>query len=245
MNIRSLGKTRGDVAIKSGTQIGWVVRKNNPALLKQLVAFRKTVKKGTLLGNILFKRYFGNSKWIQNPIAESERSKFRRVIGIFDRYAKQYDFDALAGVAQAYQESRLDHSRKSHRGAVGIMQLLPTTAADPNVGIPNIDSLENNIHAGVKYLAFIRNRYFSDPAISPEDRLAFSWAAYNAGPARVRKMRLQAERLGLYPNAWFGNVELAAARIVGNETVSYVRNIFKYYIADELIKKRSRQGLPG
>ncbi len=233
------------VTIKSGTQIGWAIRKNNPILRKQLEAFRKTVKKGTLLGNILFKRYFVNVNWIRNPIAESERSKFRRVIDIFEKYAKRYDFDVLAAVAQAYQESKLDHSKKSHRGAVGIMQLLPTTAADPNVGIANIDILENNIHAGVKYLAFIRNRYYSDPALAPLDRLAFSWAAYNAGPARVSKMRRQAERLGLDPNAWFDNVELAAARMVGNETVSYVRNIFKYYIAYKLIKQtlqaRNRQ----
>lgn len=229
------------VVLKSGTQIGWAIRKNNPVLRKQLEAFRKMVKKGTLLGNILFKRYFGNTKWIRNPIAESERSKFRRVIGIFEKYAQRYGFDALSAVAQAYQESRLDHSRKSHRGAVGIMQLLPSTAADPNVGIPDISSLEDNIHAGVKYLAFIRDRYFSDPAISDEDRLAFSWAAYNAGPGRVRQMRRKAEQLGLDPNAWFGNVEIAAARIVGNETVTYVRNIFKYYIAYTLIRQRLQE----
>ncbi len=231
-NIRLLDQ----VAIKSGTQVGWAIRKNNPELRKALQEFRKTVKKGTLLGNILFKRYFANTKWIKNPIAESERSKFRQVISIFDKYAEQYDFDVLAAVAQAYQESQLDHSRKSHRGAVGIMQLLPTTAADPNVNIPGIKDLENNIHAGVKYLAFIKNRYFSGPEISAEDKLAFSWAAYNAGPGNVRKMRHKAKKLGLNPNIWFGHVEHAAAKLIGNETVSYVRNIFKYYIAYKLIR---------
>lgn len=229
------------VVIKSGTQIGWALRKNNPALREQLEAFRKIVKKGTLLGNILFKRYFQNPDWIKSPIAESERSKFRRVIDIFDKYAERYDFDVLAAVAQAYQESGLDHSKKSRSGAVGIMQLLPATASDPNVDIPDIHILENNIHAGVKYLAFLRNRYFSDPGMSLQDRLAFSWAAYNAGPARVIQMRRRAEKLGLNPDAWFDNVEVAAARIVGNETVSYVRNIFKYYTAYTLIKETLEQ----
>ena len=224
------------VHVKSDTRVGWAIRKNNPLLHQELKAFSKTVKKGTLLGNILFERYFVNTKWIENPIAESEQSKFRQVMNIFEKYADQYDFDVLAAVAQAYQESMLDHSMKSHRGAIGIMQLLPTTAADPNVNISDIHILENNIHAGVKYLSFIKNRYFSDPAISPDDRLAFTWAAYNAGPANVIKMRNRAKKLGLNPDIWFGHVEHAAAKLVGNETVSYVRNIFKYYIAYKMIR---------
>jgi membrane-bound lytic murein transglycosylase MltF len=227
-----------DIIIKSTTEIGWAIRKNNPQLLKALKAFRKTVKKGTLLGNMLFKRYFKNTKWIKNPIAESERSKFRRVIGVFEHYAGLYNFDVLATVAQAYQESGLDHSKKSHRGAVGIMQILPATAADPNINIQKIDKLENNIHAGVKYLSFIRDRYFSDPSIADEEKLAFCWAAYNAGPAKVRKMRRKAKEMGLDENVWFGNVEMAAAKIVGNETVNYVRNIFKYYIVYKLIRDK-------
>ena len=116
------------------------------------------------------------------------------------------------------------------------MQMLPSTAADPNVGIDDIRSLENNIHAGVKYLAFLRDRYFSEPGISPKDRLAFSWAAYNAGPANVRRMRSKASKMGLDPDSWFGQVELAAARTVGNETVDYVRNVFKYYVAYALVR---------
>ena len=141
-------------------------------------------------------------------------------------------------MAQAYQESHLDHQRRSHRGAVGIMQLLPSTAASPNVGIPDISSIEDNIHAGVKYLSFIRQRYFSDPDILPLDRLAFGWAAYNAGPAKVNKMRRLAKEMGLNPNIWFDHVELAAAKIVGRETVHYVRSIFTHYIAYSLVKER-------
>jgi hypothetical protein len=37
--------------------------------------------------------------------------------------------------------------------------------------------------------------------------------------------------MGLDPNLWFGNVENAAAAIIGRETVQYVSNIYKYYIA--------------
>lgn len=233
-NIRVLDK----VKVRSGTTLGWAVRKNNPALLKDLKGFAKGVKKGTLLGNMLFKRYLQNPDRIKNPLADHERSRFREVVRIFSRYADKYNFDVLAVAAQAYQESQLDHARRSHRGAVGIMQLLPSTAADPNVGINDISSLENNIHAGLKYLAFLRDRYFSDPAITPKNRLAFSWAAYNAGPANVRRMRKKAEEMGLDPNIWFGNVEMAAAKVAGQEPVQYVRNILKYYIAYALIRDK-------
>ena len=128
----------------------------------------KQIKSGTLLGNMLFKRYLQDARRIKNPLADSERSRFREVVSVFSKYADKYEFDVLAVTAQAYQESKLDHDTRSHRGAVGIMQLLPSTAADPNVGIKNISKLENNIHAGIKYLAFLRDRYFSDPQITRE-----------------------------------------------------------------------------
>ncbi len=67
------------------------------------------------------------------------------------------------------------------------MQILPSTAADKNVNIKNVKQLENNIHAATKYLAFLRERYFSDQKITPENQLAFTWAAYSAGPARCEK----------------------------------------------------------
>jgi len=228
------------VAIKNDASVGWGIRKTNPELKKSLNRFLKKVKKGTLLGNMLFNRYYRKTKWIDNPNADKERQKLAAVIEMFEKYGDRYGFDHLAIAAQGYQESRLDQSRRSHRGAVGIMQLLPSTAADKNVGIPDIRKVEDNIHAGMKYMAFIRDRYFSDPDISQEDRMAFSWAAYNAGPAKVQKMRNQAKKMGLNPNIWHANVELAAGKIVGRETVKYVSNIFKYYIAYSLVRDQQK-----
>jgi membrane-bound lytic murein transglycosylase MltF len=123
------------------------------------------------------------------------------------------------------------------------MQLLPSTAE--YVGFPDVTEIEHNIHAGVKYVSFLRERYFSDPELTEVDRFAFTWAAYNAGPTKVRKMRERAEKMDLNPNKWFQNVEYAALRIVGQETVTYVANIYKYYIAyalsRELLSKRAEQ----
>ena len=144
-------------------------------------------------------------------------------------------------MAQGFQESGLNQNMKSHRVAIGIMQVLPSTAADKNVGIPDISTADNNIHAGVKYLAFLRDRYFNASEITAINRMAFSLAAYNAGPARINKVRKLTVDMGLDPNVWHGNVELAAGRIVGRETIQYVNNIFKYYIAYSLLKKQNEQ----
>jgi len=233
-----------DVTINEGGRIGWAVRKNNPQLLAAVNATGNKVRKGTTIGNVLMKRYFKSTRWIKNPISESERKRLREVVDLFKQYGEQYGFDWLAILAQAYQESGLDHSARSGAGAVGIMQLLPSTASDPNVGIPDIEVLANNIHAGAKYNAFLRKRYFNGPELEESDRVAFTWAAYNAGPARVRSMRRKAKKMGLDPNRWFGNVELAALAIVGQETVRYVSNIYKYYVAYKTVAalNKTRQG---
>ena len=163
---------------------------------------------------------------------------YKRQIHLFQQYGDTYGFDPLLIAAQGYQESKLDQSVRSPAGAIGVMQLLPSTAADPNVGISNIEELEPNIHAGAKYLRFLRDRYFSDTTMSELNQTLFSFAAYNAGPARVRKMRDKAREAGLDPNIWFKNVELIAAREIGRETVQYVSNIYKYYVAYSLVNSK-------
>lgn len=231
-------KIHDAIVIKSGTHIGWGIRKNSPELQQSLNSFLKKVKKGTYLGNMLFNRYYKKEKWVKNPNTRKERKKLLLFIELFKKYGDQYGFDSLALAAQGYQESKLDQKKKSRQGAVGIMQLLPSTAADKNVGISDISKPEDNIHAGTKYMAFLRDRYFSDPSILKTDQMAFTWAAYNAGPAKVRKMRNLAKKMGLDANIWYSNVEVAAAKIIGRETVKYVRNIFKYYIAYSLINNQ-------
>jgi membrane-bound lytic murein transglycosylase MltF len=234
---------REDIQIHSGGHIGWAIRKNNPELEASLKDFLPQVRKRSLLGNMITDRYFGTTKWIKNPLDELEQQKLEGFMLYFKEFGDQYGFDWLAIVAQAYQESGLDHNSQSRAGAVGIMQLLPSTAE--YVGFPDVTEVENNIHAGVKYLSYLREQYFSDPELAEVDRFAFTWAAYNAGPNKVRKMRARAEKMELDPNKWFQNVEYAALRIVGQETVQYVANIYKYYIAytlsRNLLNKKAEQ----
>jgi membrane-bound lytic murein transglycosylase MltF len=198
---------RKDIAINRGGNIAWAVRKNNPQLLASLNKFVHSHRQGTLIGNILLKRYFENTSWVKNPLEESEVKKLDYLRSTIQKYARQYGFDWLKIAALGYQESGLDQNARSPRGAVGIMQILPSTAAGAQVGIADITKVDNNIHAGVKYLAFLRDRYFSNPEIKPVDRVDFTMAAYNAGPARVIQLRQSAAKEGLDPNRWFQNVE--------------------------------------
>ena len=223
-----------DLAVRTGGEIAWAFRKDSPQLAEVVNAYAQQHKQGTLIGNVVLNRYFKDTKWARNALAGEDHARFERTIGIFKKYGELYDFDPLMLAALAYQESRLDQSVQSRAGAVGVMQMLPSTAADPNVGIEDITTLENNVHAGTKYLRFIRDRYFSDPAMDPLNQTLFSFAAYNAGPARVARLREEASRMGLDANQWFGHVEHVAAKRIGRETVQYVSNIGKYWVAYRL-----------
>lgn len=224
-------KVREDLVFRSGGYIAPAFRKESPLLAEVLNEFVKTHKQGTLHGNILINRYLKNFDWAKNALDAEDYARFQKVADIFARYGDQYGVDYLMVAAQGYQESRLDQNARSRAGAIGIMQLLPSTAADANVGIPDITTAESNIHAGIKYLDFIRKRYFSDPKMDRFNQTMFAFAAYNAGPARVRKLRAMAAEHGYDPNVWFDNVEVMAAKDIGSETVQYVSNILKYYIA--------------
>jgi len=224
-----------NIAVNTSGQIAWAVRKDNPELLADLNDFLRSHKKGTMLGNVLFKRYYENTRWIQNPLSKSSRDKLETYHALFQKYASEYDFDWLLIAALAFQESRLNPKKKSNRGAVGIMQIKPSTAKDKHVRINDVYKVDNNVHAGVKYLAFLRDRYFSSPEFEQSTSVHFSLAAYNAGPAKVRKMRAKANKMGLDPDIWFRNVERAAQQMVGSETTRYVANIYKYYLAYTLL----------
>lgn len=226
-----------DISINSGGSIAWAVRKDSPQLLAAVNQFLKKNRKGTLVGNVLLSRYLEDADWIDNLLSGQAKDRHRDVIGIIKRYAGQYGFDWRIIAAQGYQESRLDQRKKSRAGAIGIMQVRPATAADPNVGIADIEDPEQNVHAGVKYLRFLRDRYFDAPEIDPLDRVLFSLAAYNAGPRSIARARQKASAMDLDPNTWFGHVEVAAARTISREPVRYVRNVYKYYIAYKNIEE--------
>lgn len=225
---------RDDIVLREGDRLGWAMRPDSPLLMQAANNFLKDHREGTLLGNILRNRYIRDFDWAAHALDDAEYERFRALSTYFETYGEEYGVEYLLAAAQGFQESRLDQSKRSHTGAVGVMQLLPSTAADPNVGIPDISTADKNIQAGIKYLDFIRNRYFSDPGMDRLNQTLLALAAYNAGPARVRGLRATAEAEGYDPNLWFDNVEIIAAREIGRETVQYVANIYKYYLSYRL-----------
>ncbi|HCP54066.1 MAG: lytic transglycosylase F [Pseudomonadaceae bacterium] len=226
------------VKVHEGSAFAWAIRPDNPQLKKQLDKFVEAHKVGTLFGNSLRKDYLEQTS-IVDPTSARELAKFKSLVEIFKKHAQTYDFDYLMLMAQGYQESRLDQQARSPNGAVGVMQILPSTAADPQVGIKNVaKSADNNVEAGAKYLRLLEQKYLDEPGISPTNKVLMAFAAYNAGPTNLRKFRRLAEKSGLDRDVWFGNVEHGAARIVGRETVDYVGNIYKYYVAYKLAQQR-------
>ncbi|HJZ76238.1 MAG TPA: transglycosylase SLT domain-containing protein [Vicinamibacterales bacterium] len=231
---------RSDLVVKDGVQLAWGVRKNTPVLHGLVDDFVRTHRAGTMFGNVLLKKYLGNPARLKNPKSAEELARFRTLATPLRKYADQYDFDWLLVTAQAYQESQLDQSRRSGAGAVGIMQIKPETARDKNVGVPNVtDKADDNIHAGVKYMRFMIDRYFADSKMDKLNRGLFALASYNAGPARVAQLRKKAQAAGLNPDEWFYNVEIVASRDIGRETVDYVSNIYKYYTAYKAIQQQN------
>jgi membrane-bound lytic murein transglycosylase MltF len=219
--------------------LGWAMRKNNPKLKAVVDEFAKSHMAGTSFGNTLMRRYLQNTKWVTNPTTKAQLDAFNQTVIFFKKYASQYDFDYLLIVAQGYQESMLNQAAR-HGGAVGIMQVKPSIAAAAPISIPDVTTAENNIHAGVKELHTISDKYFNDPKIDPMNRLLLTFAAYNAGPTRIAVLRNQAAARGLDPNKWFGNVELLVSQGVGQVTVQYVSNIYKYYVAYKLVLQQGQ-----
>lgn len=233
-----------DLALAPNVDIGWAFRKESPQLAAAVNEFVKDHKIGTAFGNTLLRRYFQNTKWVVNSTSDEELKKFRETVEFFKKYSGRYGFDWLMVAAQAYQESRLDQSARSAAGAVGVMQIKPSTAADKSVNINDVEKLESNVHAGVKYMRFMMDEYFDDPALDRINRGLFAFASYNAGPNRIARLRRQAAAEGLDPNRWFNNVELIADREIGRETVTYVSNIYKYYVAFKLVLEREQHKKP-
>jgi len=227
-------RVREEFAVHVGGEIAWAFRKGSPQLAAVVNDFARGHRQGTLIGNVLIKRYMENLDWVRNSTSDRGVDRLRPLLEYFRNSGEVNNLDPLMLAAQAYQESELDHDRESPVGAVGIMQIKPSTAADPNVGIRDISEPSDNIEAGARYMRFLMDRYFAGPEMGELQRWLFALAAYNAGPARIQRLRRQAAAEGHDPNVWLDNVELIAARKIGRETVRYVRNIFKYYVAYRL-----------
>jgi len=222
------------VTLRKGGEIAWAIRKNSPQLKEALNAFLETNGANSLNARMVFRRYLLNTQYVKGAGAELARKRFLALVTLFRKYGSQYNMDWMLMAAQGYQESRLDHNARSHVGAIGVMQVMPATGSELKVG--DIKTLEPNIHAGVKLMRTYVDRYFANEPMDEVNKVLFGFAAYNAGPGRVRQLRREAAARGLDRNVWFNNVERIASERIGRETVTYVSNIYKYYVTYLLIQ---------
>ena len=230
---------REDLVINEGGTIAWATRKDTPELSNVINQFLRKYGKGSMIGNDTFNRYLKDASHVRCAHSGQSTQKIDELAGMFQTYGERFNFDWLMLAAQGFQESGLRQDRRSPAGAIGVMQIKPSTAADRNVGIDDISTADNNIHAGAKYMRFLADRYFDDESIDDLNQWLLTLSAYNAGPARVARMRREARENGYDPNVWFNHVEIIAARRIGRETVTYVSNIFKYYVGYQVISERT------
>jgi membrane-bound lytic murein transglycosylase MltF len=225
-------RTNGDIAIG--------VRKNNPKLAEAINIWIKKYGPKTAFGNMIDRRYLQNANYVRNAVNEAERAKFEQLVSLFEKYGDRYKVDYLLAAAQGFQESRLDQRAKSQVGAIGVMQIMPATGRDLAVG--DINEIEPNVHGGVKYFRFMMDEFYKDDPMDELNKGLMTLASYNAGPGRIRQLRAETAKRGLDPNVWFGNVERIVSERIGRETVTYVSNIYKYYLAYKLRASGRRRG---
>jgi membrane-bound lytic murein transglycosylase MltF len=222
-----------NVAVRKAGDIAWAIRKGSPQLKAAVDDFITRNGKGTAIGNMILTRYLKDAKYVKNAASAEDRKKFEALVGYFKKYGQEYNVDWLLMAAQGYQESQLNQQAKSQVGAVGVMQLMPATGKEMKVG--DISQTEANINAGVKYMRWMIDHYYGNEPMTNLDKALFAFASYNAGAGRISSLRKEAAKRGLDPNVWFQNVEYVAAEKIGQETVTYVSNIYKYYIAYRLV----------
>ena len=236
-----------DIAVNTGGEFGWAMRKNSPQLMAAINDFLKTHRQGTAFGNALIRKYTASTVMLKEATSAAAMKHFEETAETFRKYSAKYGMDYLLMMAEGYQESGLNQAAKSQVGAVGVMQLMPATGEQMKVG--DIHQEEANIHAGIKYFHSMVDKYYGNEPMDDVNKVLFTFAAYNCGPGRVKQLRAEAAQKGFDPNVWFGNVEVITAARIGTETVNYVSNIYKYYVAYKLIaiqeeeRRKSKESL--
>jgi membrane-bound lytic murein transglycosylase MltF len=231
-NVLPKVRVRTDLVLRANAKTGWATRKDSPKLAAEISDFFSNWAMKQGVADYRMRVYMSKVKELKDPTASAEYKRFQATLASFKKYGSQYDFDPLMLAAQGYQESQLNQNAKSNVGAIGVMQLMPATGEQMKVG--DIHLTEANIHAGTKYMDQLMTKYFGDAKFSEGNRPLFAFAAYNCGPGNVAKARRDAEKRGLDPNKWFNNVELVVSEQIGTQTPTYVRNIYKYYVAYKL-----------
>src|SRR5580704_4177128 len=169
--------------------LAWAMQNNTPQLKSMVNQFVQEHKVGTAYGNIVLNKYLGDLKWAKEATASKDLARFEELAKFFQKYGDKYDFPYLLLAAQGYQESGLNPKLRSSAGAVGVMQIKPSTAAAQPIGIPDVQKTGPNIEAGAKYLRYMVTQYYSNEPMDRVTQGLFALASYNAGPNKIQNLR--------------------------------------------------------
>jgi membrane-bound lytic murein transglycosylase F len=186
--------------------LAWAVGKESPQLLNELNEWMEGFSK-TAEYRIIRTKYFENSVWAKRVLNELTAIRSGRISNFDDGFknaSSSIDWDWRLFASMVYQESRFKHNVKSHMGAYGLMQFMPSTAK--YFGVKHKTDPSTQIEAGAKYLRWLDNR-FIDSIPDPEERIKFILASYNAGLGHVIDARNLARKYGKDPNVWENNVD--------------------------------------
>lgn len=227
-------------ALRRDGQLAWATLPSATDVTDAMNVFLARYEEGSLLGNLAVQKYFEAESQVAARFAsEEEESRLSEYDPLFRKNADRFGLDWRLAAAMAYQESRFDATARNRSGAVGLLQIKPETAREPYIGIPQVEGIQHvdaNVRAGLKYLTWIKQRYFDPlPEMHERDRIRMALAAYNAGPRTLILARKRAEALDLDPDRWFRNVELALLDMRKTEPVKYVSEINQRYLAYVLL----------
>ena len=231
--------------ISLSQRIAWGVRKSSTELLDTINHWLDSIK-STEYFAVTYNRYYKNRYAYKRRVtSEYLLLKGGKISGydeLVKESAQKLNWDWRLMTSQMYQESQFKPNVKSWAGAVGLMQLLPSTAK--MYGITNLYDPKSNIKAGTKFLIYL-DKYWSEFIEDSTERIKFVLASYNVGRGHIDDARRLAEKYDGDPNVWKDNVEFYLLqkskpkfyndKVVrngycrGKETVNYVREIFERY----------------
>lgn len=219
---------QSEFSLQGAGTVGWAVSKSNSDLATDIDSFVQQWVVNDGMNQFRTTEFKNKLRSMRNPTTTDDWMHFKKLLPIFQKYSNRFNLDPLMLAALGFQETELKSVQQGIGGAIGVMQLMPSTGVAMEVG--DIHQVEPNIHAAAKLFDLLLQQHFSDSQLTTQNRTLFAIASYNAGPNAIASLRKQAEKQGFDPNIWLNNVEIVAAEKIGIGVMTYVRNVYRYFI---------------
>lgn len=225
--------------------MSWMVRKNADELIEDLNLFIAREKKNAMMA-IFYNRYF-NNEWtkiiVNNDYFVLNTGRISPYDDDIKKHSEELQWDWRLLAALIYQESNFKPLAESHRGAFGLMQVMPATAQWLGFNDDAAKKPVKNIEIGVKLLKWLDKRFINSIP-EQEERIKFILASYNIGYGHITDAQNLTEKYGYNRNNWADVREfllkksqpeyyldpvVKSGRCVGKETYSYVDDVLNCF----------------